>query len=136
MESIVILRGMLDMEIRSIASHVLEGLRDLEELLSTGVWDWVRESAFRWVSPRQSSVNSCKQFEYFVLASGFPALGWVFIPSSAGLSGLNKTPKPLICFNPSPTPWGQPGAAKPSSMWVHRGFEGVRCLAGYIFRGW
>jgi len=32
MESIVILRGVLDMEIRSIASHVLEGLRDLEEL--------------------------------------------------------------------------------------------------------
>jgi len=21
----------------------------LEELLSTGVWDWVRESAFRWL---------------------------------------------------------------------------------------
>lgn len=40
MESIVILRGVLNMEIRSIASHVLEGLRDLEELLSTGVWDW------------------------------------------------------------------------------------------------
>ena len=49
MESIVILRGVLDMKIRSIASHVLEGLRDLEELLSTGVWDWVRESAFRWL---------------------------------------------------------------------------------------
>jgi uncharacterized protein YutE (UPF0331/DUF86 family) len=49
MESIVILRGVLDMEIRSIASHVLEGLRDLEELLSTGVWDWVRESVFRWL---------------------------------------------------------------------------------------
>jgi predicted nucleotidyltransferase/uncharacterized protein YutE (UPF0331/DUF86 family) len=37
------------MEIRSLVSHVFEGLRDLEELLNAGVWDRVRESAFRWL---------------------------------------------------------------------------------------
>jgi predicted nucleotidyltransferase/uncharacterized protein YutE (UPF0331/DUF86 family) len=41
--------GVLNVEIRSIASHVFEGLRDLEELLNAGVWDRVRESAFRWL---------------------------------------------------------------------------------------
>jgi hypothetical protein len=42
------------------------------------------------------AVISC---EYFVFASGFPALGRVLIPSFAGLSGLNLTREPLIRFN-------------------------------------
>jgi amidase len=42
------------------------------------------------------AVNICKYF----LASGFPALGRVFIPSSAGLSGLHVTLEPLIRFKP------------------------------------
>ena len=67
---------------------------------------------------------------YIFLASGFSALGWVFISSSAGLSGLNITLEPLICFSPLPTPWGQLHVvAKPSSMRVHRGFESTRCLS-------
>jgi hypothetical protein len=37
--------------------------------------------------------------EYIFLASGFSVLGRVLIPSSAELSGLNLTPKPLISFN-------------------------------------
>ena len=55
------------------------------------------------VSPRQSLVNSCKQFGYIFLASGFPDSVRVFIASLPGLSGLHLTPKPLISFNPSPT---------------------------------
>ena len=43
------------------------------------------------------AVVSCR---YIFLASGFPALGRVLIPSSAELSGLNITHKPLICINP------------------------------------
>jgi hypothetical protein len=75
-------------------------------------------------------VNSCKQFEYIFLAPGFPGSVRVFIASLPGLSGLNLTPKPLICFNPSPASWGQPqGVAEPSSMWVHRGFGSIECLA-------
>jgi hypothetical protein len=93
--------------------------------------DVVREldGIIGWVSPRRLPVDSCRYLWIYFLASGFPALGRVLIPPSAGLSGLHVTLEPLICFNPSPASWGQPhGVAEPSSMRVHRGFESVRCL--------